>query len=182
MGPSQTLRREHINPWLTEICAVEEELNMLLSLIGAELYAAGSKAMNELTSDPAAHPHVRAWPSVFSGISVISNRKTLAHRDQGGWPQCYDLLLAAGNYSNALFSVPDVGAEFQYNPGTVVAICGKVLRHAVYDWSGGERLCYAHFMRNNVHNRLQVKQTSWSSMQLYESCMSRKFIQRMQQL
>jgi hypothetical protein len=48
---------------------------MVLSLVGAELYAAGSKVVNELTSDPAAHPHVKAWPSVFSGISIICNRK-----------------------------------------------------------------------------------------------------------
>jgi hypothetical protein len=129
MGPSQSLRREHINPWLTEICYVEQELNMLLSLVGPELYKAGSKAMNELTSDPAAHPHVKAWPSVFSGISVICNRKTLAHCDQGGWAQCYDMLLAAGSYNKAVLSVPDVGAEFEYNPGTVVVLCGKVFHH-----------------------------------------------------
>jgi hypothetical protein len=90
--------------------------------------------------------------------------------------------LAAGTYRDAVLSVPDVGAEFEYNPGTVVAICGKVLCHAAYDWSAGERLCYAHFMCDNVHNRLMVKQTSWSSMKLYESCMSRKYMQRMQQL
>jgi hypothetical protein len=111
-------------------------------------------------------------------MSVICDRKTLVHRDQGGWPACYDLLVAGGAYDEAWLEVPDIGAKFRYQPGTAVALCGKVLRHFVNHSIGGQRLCYAHYMRNNVHNRLSIPQTSWVSLKFYTWYMSQAFIAR----
>jgi len=181
MGPSTSLFGENIRLWLTEITDTENDINLILSLIAPDLYHAGHEAMDQIhSSNP--HPLVKSWPSVFSGISVISNRKTIAHRDQGGWPACFDILLACGDYSDAKFELPDVGGRFLYTPGTVVAVCGKVLRHAVYGWRGGDRVCYAHFMRDNVHNRLGVKRSGWSSLHRYRAAMSDKFLGRLGKL
>src|SRR5208283_4480797 len=99
--------------------------------------------------------------STFNGISVIVNRKTPLHRDPGGQMEWYDVLLAAGTYTTATLDVPDLGAHFSCKPGTVVVICGRVLQHGVKSWEGGERICYAHFMRNNVLNRQNIQNSSW---------------------
>ena len=55
----------------------------------------------------------------------------------------------------------DIDAYFEYTPGTAIAICGKLFNHAVNHWEGGERICYTHFMRNNILNRLQLEKVSW---------------------
>jgi len=41
---------------------------------------------------------------------------------------------------------------------------------------GGRRTSvYAHFMRDNVHHRLGIKQSGWSSLDQYTASMSNKF-------
>jgi hypothetical protein len=160
------------------ITDTEEDLNSLLSLIAPDLFQAGMEAIGRLKTSNSEHGNLQLWPTAFSAIGVIVNRKTLCHRDQGGWFPCFDMLVAAGNYEECYLDVPDVGARFKYKPGTAIAICGKVLRHSVTGWDGGERICYAHYMRNNVHNRLKVEQSTWTRYANYTDCMSPKYLQR----
>jgi hypothetical protein len=167
-----------VSAWLNGITNVESDLNFILCLIAPDLHKIGSYAIKQLKDAEDVPENVAAWPSVFSGISVICDRKTLLHRDQGGWPACYDILVAAGAYDEAWLDVPDIGAKFRYTPGTAVAICGKLLRHSVEHSMGGQRLCYAHYMRNNIHNRLSIPQTSWVSFNSYTSHMSLPFLAR----
>jgi hypothetical protein len=124
------------------------------------------------------HPNVSLWPSFFSGIEVISNRITPPHRDaQAAFP-VYDFLVSAGTHEQAWLELPDLKANLSYKPCTVVAICGKVLRHAVLDWAGGERLCIAHFIRDNVHKRLDIPRPEWVKNTCYLKMMDDVFITR----
>ena len=179
MGPSHSLMKRNVIPWFTEITPAEEDLDMLLSVTASDLYHVGKVAIDKIKQQYSSTPVVQAWPSVFSGICVISNRRTLFHRDQGGWPACFDLLAAMGTYQTSELLCPDIGARFVYNPGTVIPICGKLLRHGVFEWEGGERLCYAHYMRNNVHDRLGLRQTTWVDRTNYTRHMSPRYLNRM---
>jgi len=102
------------------------------------------------------------WQSVYTGISVISNRKTPPHRDTKGRPEWFDVLL---NYSDSGTSprlfLSDIGLDLEYSSGTVVAFCGSILEHGVEWWGGGDRICYAHFMRESVRDRLEVPPAGW---------------------
>jgi hypothetical protein len=95
--------------------------------------------------------NIHLWCSFFSGIQVISNRTMPNHRDNGSAPADYDFLVSAGDHRNAWLVLEDIKAKLSYNPCTVVAISGRVLNHAMPDWEEGERLCIAHFTRDNVH-------------------------------
>ena len=60
-----------------------------------------------------------------------------------------------------MLDVQDLGLKLLYFPGTGVAITGKVLRHAVETWDGGERICQAQFMKDAVHDRLGRQRPDW---------------------
>jgi hypothetical protein len=109
------------------------------------------------------------WQSVCTGVSVIGNRVTPYHRDNKGGYQLYDLL---ANYfeggSPPRFLVSDLGLDLNYPSGTVIGLCGKILEHGVKAWCRGERVCYAHFMREEVRERLKVPPATWSSRSFYE--------------
>src|SRR5215510_13654244 len=106
-------------------------MDSILKLVAPDLYIAGWNAVKKSMDQHCDQPNVMLWPCAFSSISVIANRKTIVHRDSGGWPACYDLLLAGGNYGIGTLDVPDLNAKFIYKPGTVIAISGKVLRHSI---------------------------------------------------
>lgn len=82
--------------------------NGITALTSVELYNAGVQAAEKIQSGKytdRSHPNGQLWPSCYTGISVISNRITDAHRDRGGCDEWYDLLVSAGTHSKALLQV-----------------------------------------------------------------------------
>lgn len=141
-----------------------------MSIASPELYARGMEATQKIQtsneellrrgpghSDAVwsnAMKAVNRWPTSASGIGVISNRITPSHRDDSDHQPWYDYLVAAGFYTDATFTLPEVKARFRYTPGCVLALCGRVLRHECLNWEGDDRVCIAHFFRYEVQERL----------------------------
>jgi hypothetical protein len=55
-----------------------------------------------------------------------------------------------GRYQKCNLHMPGLGLFLDYGPDTVVGLSGMALEHAVPKVRG-ERVCYAYFMRNDVH-------------------------------
>jgi hypothetical protein len=110
----------------------------------------------------------KQWQSVYTGISVISNRTTPAHRDSKGQPQWYDLLLNYSNpKANPRLEISDIGLDLDYSNGTVVGFCGSIFMHEVKSWGTADRVCYAHFMREAVRKRLDAPEAGWVQQAFY---------------
>jgi hypothetical protein len=86
--------------------------------------------------------------------------------------------VAAGSYKEAYFEVHDIGASLQCTPATAIAICGILFNHVVNHWEGGERICYTHFMQNNILNWLQLEKISWVNECHYTKWMSDKYLEQ----
>jgi hypothetical protein len=179
MAPSVSLLEPGVSDFLVGIKDTEEAVNLIFSLISPDLYEAGKTAVDSLKEQHKHHKNVLRWPSVFGGLGLISNRITPDHRDVGGCFPWYDILVAAGDYTEAFLDMPDLRTRFAYTPGTVVAVCGKLLRHGVCEWRGGERLCYAHYQRGNVMDRLRQERPCWVKYQSYMKMMSHNFSRRL---
>ena len=178
---SQELRKPEGVEFIKGICDAEAVLNCVATLICPELHSISVEAIQKLKAGEKLfswHDVVTEWPSIFSGIEVISNRITLPHRDPKAAPTMYDFLVSAGTHSEAWLDLQDVNARLAYNPGTVVALCGKVLRHGVERWIGGERVCIAHFVRDAVHQRLKLPCPGWVDNNRYIALMNRAFVNR----
>ena len=138
--------------------------NAITALIAPEQYDGGLAAIQRLKGEGVLanmHPNIGLWISVWSGFSLIVNRVTPNHRDFGGAPSDYDLLVSAGTHVDCILDIADLGASFSYQPGTAIAVVGKVLRHGVKCWDGGEQICQAHFMKDAVRDCLGLSQPSW---------------------
>jgi hypothetical protein len=147
---------------------VERFINLTLSLIHPALFKTGLSMLQDLRNLEDSREVSRTWQSVYSGISVISNRRTPGHRDLKGRPEWFDTLL---NYSEIgtrprLF-IEDLGLDLDYSSGTVVGLCGAVFRHEVRSWGVGDRVCYAHFMRESVRKRLDANAAGWVEREMY---------------
>lgn len=109
------------------------------------------------------------WQSVYTGIAIISNRLTPFHRDSKGRPEWYDTLLNySGSRARPRLIIKDLGLDMEYQSGTVVSFCGSIFEHGVGSWGNGERVCYAHFMREAVRNRLNVMPAGWVTREIYQ--------------
>jgi hypothetical protein len=164
MVTSADLKLSHGQLFMRKLEQPSMLLSALLSVIHPNLYSTAKDAMQKLHEDPRLGAAAAEWPSVFSGLQVISNRLTPHHRDFKSRCSWYDILCSVGPYTDASLSLSNLGVKLEYKSGSVVAIGGRIVQHGVEAYSG-ERVCFAYFMRANVHERLRVPNASWSTMQ-----------------
>jgi len=155
--------------WLYAISESNAIVSAILAVIHPELYHAGWETTKCLRDTPGtgAEGILYRWASVFSGVAVISNRITEPHRDGSSRDNWYDILVTLGGYQSCNLELPGLGISLGYGPGTVVGVSGKVLEHAVPEFEG-DRVCYAYFMRDNVHDWANVPCSDWMKTSYYD--------------
>jgi Oxygenase domain of the 2OGFeDO superfamily len=160
--PSVMFRRPAASEWLDDSSESNLITSAILAVIHPELHKAGRETLNRLRQYEEIQPQdvLRRWTSAFSGVSVIVNRLTPPHRDGYSRNQWYDLLVTLGRYEDCNLELPGLGLSLEYGPGTVVGLMGMVLEHEVTRFKG-ERVCYAYWMRDVVHEWASVPGNSW---------------------
>jgi len=163
--PSLNLRTQThwgSSEWIKITEDVEIFLNLTLSLVNRDLFEQGLSMLHQMRRSEKTEEIAENWQSVHTGIAVISNRVTRSHRDTKGRPEWYDTLVSySGHGTRPILSIKDLGLDLKYSSGTVVSLCGTILEHRVSSWGIGDRVCYAHFMRESVRQRLDVPPAGW---------------------
>ena len=77
------------------------------------------------------------------------------------------MLVTLGRYQKCDLKLPGLGVSLEYGPGMVLGISGSVLEHAAPSFKG-DRVCYVYFMRNNVHEWVNVPASDWMYTKYYE--------------
>lgn len=133
-------------------------LGALLSIIHPDLYDMQLEVLKRLNNNTSQvevkhhdvmHAALDKWSSPFTGMAVISNRKTPFHRDMKGGKLLYDMVATFGAYKGGRFEVPLLGRRFVYNPGTVFVLPGYLFEHGASRVQG-DRVCIAQFIKPNV--------------------------------
>jgi hypothetical protein len=138
-----------------------------------QLYRTGNEAFRHIIAHPdvvkesdVVSEVIMSWMSPFSGMSVVSNRETPFHRDVKSRVEWYDMLVTLGDYEDGRLETPNLGLRMVYNPGTVVGIAGKAVRHGVAPCKK-DRVFLAYYMRDKVHERLQMVSPGWMTTDYY---------------
>jgi hypothetical protein len=166
------LETEEGSGFMGAISEAELLCNALTALITPDMYDPGCLAISKVQSGvemARSYKQTHLWPSVFTGLQVIVNRITPVHFDLGGATSHFDLLVSLGTHDGCCFSIPQLRFKFRYLPGTAVSLCGRKLAHSVQNWESGERICVAHFMKDNVHEILQVPISPFPKYSTYKS-------------
>ena len=155
--------------WLDAISESNAILSAILAVIHPQLYDVGWETTKRLRDTPKIGPLdvLSQWASIFSSVSIISNHTAPPHRDRSSRFNWYDMLVTLGSYQNCNLELPGLGISLEYSPGMVVGISGSMLEHAVPSVEG-DRVCYAYFMRNNVHEWVNMPASDWMYAKYYE--------------
>ena len=161
---SSDIRSDEAANFLRTTTSLDLLSDAVTALVAPQQYDRGKAAITCLKKGDYLHqrlPIIDHWHSVWSGSALIVNRATPFHRDTGGAPSDFDLLISSGTHTECFLDVRELGLSLRYSSGTAVAIAGSVLRHGVDGWSGGERICQAKFIKDSVHDRLGQSRPSW---------------------
>jgi hypothetical protein len=175
LRPSANFEKAGVDDWLEISRPTMKVVNDIFDLVHPALYESGKKALDRLGDDDLTKEASEKWESVFTGISVISNRRTKPHTDHFGSHCWFDLIISLGSCLNAWLEFPELGLRLRYRPGTVIAFTGNLLTHTVNDWGEGDCLCYAFFMRSEVLKKFKLEDVGW--MTIDEYCEEREWDQ-----
>jgi RNA polymerase subunit RPABC4/transcription elongation factor Spt4 len=153
--------------WLSEIPDTLSFLSGVLRVMHPHQYQLGRDAMEQLMEREDLHEVLTLWPCIFNGLQIISNRECPIHRDYNTASEWYDLLATFGPYRSAILEMPGLGLRFPYRSGTIVGLCGRMLRHGV-SAANGDRICLAQYMRENVQKRCGNTEFMWSTWDYYQ--------------
>ncbi|KAI6098689.1 hypothetical protein F5141DRAFT_1010592, partial [Pisolithus sp. B1] len=73
------------------------------------------------------------WPSIYLGIDIIVNQETPPDLDQVSTPSLLDSVVSLGTHDSC-FHISEIGTTFDFKPGTMIYLAGKVLTHSVPKW------------------------------------------------
>lgn len=163
-GPDARMR-------LMRMCAIA---NMMLHFINHELYTAACEVRRRLTSQAPDNPLVRRlpkhtfpsdvldafgkWPTVFSHATITSNFTNLPiHRPRAN--TAFEVLVHTGGPSSEI-DLPDIGARLKYAGGTVIVLCGGLLRRSKKAF--GEQSEWAFSLNESVFKLAGVDVPRWS--------------------
>lgn len=153
--------------WLQENEEFAALCGGLLAIIHPLLYDRGREVFRRLSEDAdlVRQPEflsraLAAWQSPWSGLAIIANRRSVEHRDVNSRVSWYDLLVTMGQYEPLNLRLPGLGLELAYGPGTAVCLGGRLALHEVLP-AQGNRISFAWFMRDCVHDRMGLHGETW---------------------
>jgi len=88
---------------------------------------------------------------VYDGREILWNVRSEIHTDRQdpifGWAI---LCVFGGNYEGGEIYLPNVGLRMRMQPGDIVFLKGRVVRHLIEDWTGGQRISVPHFTHTST--------------------------------
>jgi len=168
MEVAAVLRNPTAQEWIWETSETFALLGGILAIINPAQYDVGIACVEAFANHPEKVAKrdlladlLEAWTSPYTACSLMNNRDTPLHRDNGGRYSSMDMLTSVGEYDGGRLYLPGLGLEFGYGSGSVVGVAGRVVQHGAN--ANGDRLCIAQYFRENVLDALGISEVEWTT-------------------
>jgi hypothetical protein len=154
------LRNPAGREWVTAMAETNVLLGGVAGLIHPATFQTGIACIKEIAIDGEICKRenldelIDIWTSPCTAASVINNRNTPLHRDNGATYGSMDFLTSVGEFQHGIFETPSLGCKFLFKSGTMIGLLGRMVPHAAE--VEGERLCYAQYLREVILTPLGV--------------------------
>jgi hypothetical protein len=162
------LQKLAASAWVSTMEDTNTLLSAVLGVIHPPTFNAGVNCIKSIEQSP--HENLddllQVWMSACVASSVINNRNTPLHCDNGASYRSMDILASVGHFYNGRFMVPSLGYEFLFSSGTVFGLLRRIVLHAAE--VTGERLCVVQYLRKNIFATLGVEEPEWMNIVDFE--------------
>jgi hypothetical protein len=183
-GPPPTYPKDEFMPEVSATLKADESHSLVLNMqqpgllssaalrvMHPQLYWASISTQVELGRWAAANGQdqmyqcLQQWTSMYTGAAIICNRQLPFHWDPKCPPEGFDILTYIGGYDNSVMQLTNLGIDLAYDSGVMVSYSGQLVRHGIRVGEG-DRIIWAWFMRNSVHNYVRTPRTEYAKYSL----------------
>lgn len=176
--------KEGVSGWLKGIAHGERLINAVTAVVHPSLYGRLVSASIATAKREGWEKHRQMhalWPTVFGGLSTVTNRASPAHTDRLAPQHGFDCLSTHGVYRGGKLGFPQIKLTVAYNPGGLFFFSGSLLQHECMTWNirYGDRVCYARWMRDTVHEILRVPRCDWAAYNFYTHIIDPSYLEEL---
>lgn len=106
------------------------------------------------------YPFTRALGAVdnlvYEGREILLNVRSGEHYDRQDPKRSWAGMVALGHHRGGYLVFPELGVRMRLEPGDIVFCRGRMLRHFVEDWEGGQRICLPHFTHSSIWRLMKM--------------------------
>lgn len=95
-------------------------------------------------------------PLVYEARAILFNVQKEVHVDWQDPPMSWVTDLAAGEHKGGHLVLPQLGLRIRLEPGDVIMLRGRIVRHGVEDWTGGQRISMPHFTHSSTWRMMEM--------------------------
>lgn len=88
--------------------------------------------------------------SLLEGREIIFNREIAEHTDSADPQLGWAVLFALGNFQGGDLLVDSLGLRIRLQPGDLIFLRGRVLKHRIDKFTGGQRISIPHFTHTSL--------------------------------
>jgi hypothetical protein len=86
----------------------------------------------------------------YEGRQILFNVRSPEHSDRQDPKRSWALLAGLGYHREGYLVLPELGLRIRLEPGDILAIRGRIFRHYLEDWTGGQRICIPHYTHSSI--------------------------------
>jgi hypothetical protein len=136
---------------LGQLSLLSHRTNEFLRLTEPKHYEDAVKLRKEVEE---CFPWTRAFgamdPLVYEGHELLFNVQSFEHTDRWDPQRSWAIIYCAGSHEGGYLYLPHLGLRVRMGPGDMVMIRGRVLKHMVEEWSGGQHISIPHFTHSSI--------------------------------
>lgn len=141
----------------SDLALVSLRVNAALKAVDLAHYQNAEKLRSALESR---FPFVKAVnavdPLVYEGREILFNIQKEVHIDRQDPPLSWVADLALGRHTGGHLVLPQLGLHIRLEPGDMIMLRGRIIRHGVEDWEGGQRISMPHFTHSSTWRMMDM--------------------------
>jgi hypothetical protein len=133
-----------------ELATLSHQINQALLFVDPQFHTNITRLRKRMGELAFAKALFHIDPLLFEGREFLFNSKSGVHRDsldpQLGWVA----LVALGSFKGGDVWLPQLGIKVRLEPGDMVLLRGRVVKHGFEAHTGGQRICVPHFTHTSA--------------------------------
>jgi len=96
-------------------------------------------------------------PLLYEGHKILPNVMSDEHTDRHDPELSWAIIAALGSHKGGYIYIKHLALRIRLEPGDIVMLRGRVLKHKVEPWTGGQRISIPHFTHSSVWRMAQME-------------------------
>jgi hypothetical protein len=143
---------------MTDLQGISHRVNAAIKAVDPQHYACADDLRRKIGERFSFARGLNALdPLVMEGKEILYNVSMGPHFDRTDPPLGWGVDCAFGYHKGGHFICPQLGLRIRFEPGDMLMLRGRMVKHSVEPWTGGQRISMPHFSHSATWRMMRME-------------------------